>query len=1116
MSYEDRNRRATRRALSSSCALLLTLALGTTQVAAQTTAAAPTQTDDAAAVEPGMPLAAEALRAELARLELELATTRDFATAEPALAELMQRVLRAGEFDGWQALLADVYVARIDLLLDMDRVEEAGELAGQIGAEWSDLPSAERATFGERVTAIAEAPRVLAARARVEARHGRPAGGASDLGALVDAALDAQGWERMEELGELAVPHLLELLQPDAAFDEIFNRDPLQSLARLVPERLPAYLDERVPEPSPEFLRRLQKAVIRQRILSASEAWVGCDAGHGRFAWPEWIPWIARMTRERSLWEEHKRGSESVIRLLEPLLVGDASTPELNEALADLLSEANESVLSDAVQRLDRIVVTNYSSGSSHHTEIRRLASLDSLVDRLLFHPDRRLRRLAAQLSATRRDLGLLRHAARDADPEVRAFLAAAFGEVLLKSFSWICGERLSGAGRARERGPVDLVPGDEGLLLGLARDDVDSVQLAALASLAERRFVSLPGSDAEAIWESGSSSIRAALLSVPVAPDSAWAQLVRDGLASKAPAVQLAAAEALERADSPVTSELYEFARERPEARSRLAALRCAARAVPERFEDELIAFIDDDSELVRDRVIGQLDQIVSSAGLVRVGSRLSSRSSNGLALWLRARLYEFEGARFPDALVELVKQDLAHGDSAALSGGYAASKGPVLGSLVQHAPGLRAVTLWAIASGKDWLWKRALTLEHVENDVVPVATFRDDPAEASAQHWEAWRTLSDEDLSVVLDALRQRGATAAAISTIIERAETARLVRLLELSSASDEVALLGWRKVALGSDEQARRTALHQLGEIIIANIGADWLWSALNNSHGALNAIDPAARAEWLIELIESGVSAQEFSTLVGNRAAQSFESQFVDEGLRRRFVEVFVQRWGVELEALRAQFQAYAVRCVLAYAGPYPDLVSDEDVVALGEDASMRQAVWDVVEARKSDAFLPMLQEMLLVYQPQPTLSELLGLLRAYPPEISEPMLIDAAQRTASVTMRDACLTELEQRARVRDARAAYESRQRDAAAHARALTEVLALLDDDDGTIRAEAARALGALGGAEQLPRLIALLRDEGAEVRKAAREAIERIHGRDAPSEPAEPEEPVEAHGG
>ena len=59
-----------------------------------------------------------------------------------------------------------------------------------------------------------------------------------------------------------------------------------------------------------------------------------------------------------------------------------------------------------------------------------------------------------------------------------------------------------------------------------------------------------------------------------------------------------------------------------------------------------------------------------------------------------------------------------------------------------------------------------------------------------------------------------------------------------------------------------------------------------------------------------------------------------------------------------------------------------------------------------------------------------------------------------------------------------------------------AIQQVLKLLRDEDATIRAEAARALGTLGAVETLPTLIEMLRDSNADVKKAARAALERLN--------------------
>jgi len=67
-----------------------------------------------------------------------------------------------------------------------------------------------------------------------------------------------------------------------------------------------------------------------------------------------------------------------------------------------------------------------------------------------------------------------------------------------------------------------------------------------------------------------------------------------------------------------------------------------------------------------------------------------------------------------------------------------------------------------------------------------------------------------------------------------------------------------------------------------------------------------------------------------------------------------------------------------------------------------------------------------------------------------------------------------------------------------------ALQELLAMLRDEDGAVRAEAAKALAAFQVLESVPTLIRLLKDEDEAVRAAAREALDRLQAGPARSAP------------
>ncbi|MBM3976201.1 MAG: hypothetical protein FJ299_04340 [Planctomycetes bacterium] len=102
-------------------------------------------------------------------------------------------------------------------------------------------------------------------------------------------------------------------------------------------------------------------------------------------------------------------------------------------------------------------------------------------------------------------------------------------------------------------------------------------------------------------------------------------------------------------------------------------------------------------------------------------------------------------------------------------------------------------------------------------------------------------------------------------------------------------------------------------------------------------------------------------------------------------------------------------------------------------------------------------------------------------------------LLEIAERNAS--LRTACLNGLAAIRTLQEEKERWAGRATSESARAKALDELVALLDSKDEKVRAGAVTSIGTLGGTEHSPRLVRLLQDPAPLVREAAQKAIERL---------------------
>lgn len=158
-------------------------------------------------------------------------------------------------------------------------------------------------------------------------------------------------------------------------------------------------------------------------------------------------------------------------------------------------------------------------------------------------------------------------------------------------------------------------------------------------------------------------------------------------------------------------------------------------------------------------------------------------------------------------------------------------------------------------------------------------------------------------------------------------------------------------------------------------------------------------------------------------------------------------------------------------------------------------------VLSAIYLARLDAHVPFLQAVLLG---EPPLRDVVSTndrivaanaLASHLDDRAAEILLKGLGVTTSKEVRDACFAALESIRRYEDERERWATRKTSRAAREAAIAELVPMLADKDATIRAQAARSLGALEAVEHLPALVRLLKDSNGDVRKAAQSAIDAL---------------------
>lgn len=185
-------------------------------------------------------------------------------------------------------------------------------------------------------------------------------------------------------------------------------------------------------------------------------------------------------------------------------------------------------------------------------------------------------------------------------------------------------------------------------------------------------------------------------------------------------------------------------------------------------------------------------------------------------------------------------------------------------------------------------------------------------------------------------------------------------------------------------------------------------------------------------------------------------------------------------------SIRNQVQARTATLVRTLLERYPSSESIQLAAALGVPETV-EGLADVVNGPPEI--------------PAPSRAEAIEALRRFPDSEVAANALRMALLSPDTTVVTAAAAALDTWSRYRAAGEANTA----VPSEAQAIAELFALLDHEQPTLRAEAARGLATLGAAAAIPRLIALLADPDPAVRTAARESLDRLHTRPLAPAPA-----------
>lgn len=195
-----------------------------------------------------------------------------------------------------------------------------------------------------------------------------------------------------------------------------------------------------------------------------------------------------------------------------------------------------------------------------------------------------------------------------------------------------------------------------------------------------------------------------------------------------------------------------------------------------------------------------------------------------------------------------------------------------------------------------------------------------------------------------------------------------------------------------------------------------------------------------------------------------------------------------------------------MRALLAAMPKVPGLRDDAMIEAALENRDYASTAVQTIADLRDPNLLPLLAHVLETRRGEPewisTWNKVAQeVLPSFLTDESAELLLEAATWTTDAKVRQACLDALESMRGYFLARDYWTRRKELASSKDAAIAKLLLLVDDQNATVRAEAARALGTFEALSAIPQLIELLKDPAPEVVAAASEALARLNAEKTP---------------
>lgn|GEM_PF-5169097 len=1015
------------------------------------------------------------LRAQLADILVEQQVSGDHEATSERLRELVNAIVQARAAADRADLLASVLIARARAMRDAgDRSAVAGLLIPGPDDPMT-VPDEELLEVMELVSAVNQHASVITLRAElIEWKSLAQPTADAGIDAAVSDAL-ARGHEKtFTELGVRAIEPLIARLQPNLTSAPPRSQDAYHWLAVLDPARAMAVVRDQLER---DILVAPERAALAAQIALGDYRFsmLFFEGRSTRIGSDDLLAVLTQLFGRVELWQLQAKssGGRDVHDMARALARNDAFEPDLARGMgAAALSLSHETC---------QLLLEDLGLG-------RTSPSLLPFYEVVIAHEHELVRRTAAMHLARTPLSRRLLEVVDDPDPAVREHLAQWFSPRDVTTPLY----RLNGVHWQQTPNIPNVVPEARPVLARLCRDPVRSVRLAAVKGL-----LALDRPLADDVYErlvhDSDSAVRRELASLRH-PDEALLGRLMAALAGDAdPVVRLTLAGAPDLPADVARDVLSALAMD-PDPAVRERAVDAMGQEHAPSFPDELLLrLVDDDDPRVRASLARcggrDFDQEL------RVLERLAQGHDSQVLAAVDARLMELmqrdEWQRGPVALLALLRQrrfDALHPLGWSTSYWFERR----IHSL--GVDGRLELYRWALRAGTDEQWEVALSsLEDLD-----LARNNDTWNELN----QAWQRLDDDELFEVAERmLASDRTTMVYLCSSLDPLPEAREQLALRLMRAWPEEPLL----VLLGARALARRADPASLDQLVAALVGLDQqevvpitaLRSSIRSVFRHLPIDRVNAVAQRVVQMHELSDSLRWYAAYQ-LRAEEPGVGQVGEVALARAVLDAFypsdaadsiiVVTLAVELLAARDPETIDSAWLVGALRTPLGPLATRK--LAERRDPSTVPAL--------RDALLdgPSVASAWLKNSESNVRPQLVDALVSFLSDDAAEALLVAASEARSSKARATIMDGVTRIQDWQDARSNWEQRLATRATRESAVTELLALLDDDDPLFRAEAARGLATLQAVEHLPRLVLLLKDDDERVRAAARAALDRMH--------------------